>query len=86
MICEKCAGETETAICPHCHADIVKLGPYCYECGQALRGERDEADDQDGGLDLSTRILCSDGACIGVVDENGLCKVCRKPYEPETQR
>jgi hypothetical protein len=39
----------------------------------------------DDDLDLSNRILCSDGACIGVVDEKGICKVCGKPYVPEPQ-
>jgi len=29
--------------------------------------------------DFSKRILCSDGACIGVVNEQGICKVCGKP-------
>ena len=30
---------------------------------------------------VEDRILCSDGACIGLVGANGLCKVCNKPYE-----
>jgi hypothetical protein len=30
--------------------------------------------------DFSKRILCSDGNCIGVVNEQGVCKVCGKPY------
>jgi len=31
-------------------------------------------------FDPSTRILCSDEACIGIVNEKGFCKVCGKPY------
>jgi hypothetical protein len=85
MICEKCAGETDTLICPHCDADIVKLGPYCYRCGRALSEETGETN-EGGEFDLSTRILCSDDACIGVVDENGVCKVCGKRYEPESPK
>jgi hypothetical protein len=38
---------------------------------------------QDGAetIDFSQRILCSDGKCIGVIDEKGFCKVCGKPQE-----
>ena len=40
--------------------------------------EPDEADD-DGELDLSTRELCPDGECIGVLGPDGNCKACGKP-------
>ena len=85
MICEKCAGETESLICPSCHTEIIKLGPYCYRCGEAFSEGAGETG-EDGDLDLSKRILCSDEACIGVVDENGVCKVCGKRYEPESAK
>lgn len=83
MLCEKCGSETESITCNHCGNVITKLGPFCYLCGQkyvetetlAAPREEDEADD------LSDRILCSDGACIGVV-EKGICKECGKPYTP----
>ncbi len=35
--------------------------------------------------DFSNRVLCSDGACIGVIDEKGICKVCGKPYVPDSE-
>ena len=81
MICEKCAGEIETVLCNHCGENIVKLGLYCYACGQALDSDAPEKDREDEP-DLSTRILCSDEACIGVVNEQGFCKVCGKEYVP----
>ncbi|MBP7342101.1 MAG: hypothetical protein PHG54_01955 [Smithellaceae bacterium] len=31
--------------------------------------------------DWDKRILCSDGACIGVIGPDGKCKECGKPYE-----
>jgi hypothetical protein len=31
-------------------------------------------------IDVSERILCSDGNCIGVMNEQGVCNVCGKPY------
>lgn len=84
MICEKCAAETETIPCARCGASIVKLGKYCYLCGAALETEAANAE-RDDELDLSARILCSDEACIGVVNEEGICKVCGKPYNPESK-
>ncbi|MDR2017782.1 MAG: hypothetical protein LBQ00_02735 [Syntrophobacterales bacterium] len=84
MICEKCATESETVRCSHCNADVIKLGSYCYSCGKLLDSEGDETE-HDDEIDLSTRILCSDEACIGVVNEEGVCKVCGKPYVQAAQ-
>jgi len=80
MICEKCAQKAETFVWSHCNTDIVKLGPYCYMCGGALTAISQE---EDGAVDIENRILCSDGNCIGVV-ENGVCKLCGKTYVPES--
>jgi len=33
--------------------------------------------------DLDLRVLCADGACIGVIGKDGLCKVCQAPIAPE---
>ncbi len=38
--------------------------------------------DDDASLDLSRRVLCSDGACIGVIGPDGRCKECGKPLDP----
>jgi hypothetical protein len=91
MQCEKCGQEMETLTCDGCRTTVVKLGPYCYLCGHALvKGQEDAgkagaagSGDNGDAIDLSNRILCSDGACIGVVNERGVCKVCGKPYTPE---
>jgi len=82
MLCEKCAVEFETFICKACGKNIARLGPYCYLCGGGLEeGTQPAYDESD--TDFENRILCSDGTCIGLV-ENGVCKVCGKPYVPET--
>jgi len=49
-------------------------------CGGALTAISQE---EDGAVDIENRILCSDGNCIGVV-ENGVCKLCGKTYVPES--
>jgi predicted amidophosphoribosyltransferase len=79
MICEKCGLENETTQCSTCGKEIVKLGPYCYLCGAELQKTGETED-----TDFDNRVLCSDGACIGIINEQGVCKVCGKPYVPET--
>ena len=93
MLCEKCSQEIEkTVTCGRCGTSIVELGPFCYDCGHELQKKADTTEGTDGSsredspdaIDFSNRILCSDGACIGVVSEQGICKVCGKPYVPES--
>lgn len=79
MICEKCGVESETAKCNKCGKEVLRLGQYCYLCGAEFLVEK-EAED----TDFDDRILCSDGTCIGVINEERVCKVCGKPYSPET--
>jgi hypothetical protein len=79
MICEKCGAEKGAVKCINCGEEIIKLGPYCYLCGGELHAETEVVD-----TDFDKRILCSDGTCIGVINEQGVCKVCGKPFTPET--
>jgi len=34
-------------------------------------------------LELESRVLCSDGTCIGVIEDDGKCKECGKSFEPD---
>lgn len=46
--------------------------------------EADKSNNVTGPLkdsDWDNRKLCSDGNCIGVIDPDGRCKECGKPYE-----
>jgi hypothetical protein len=81
MLCDKCAVEVETVQCKSCGKDIIGLGPHCYLCGNRLEEGAEPTEESD--IDFEERILCSDGTCIGLV-EKGVCKVCGKPYVPET--
>lgn len=93
MRCEKCEQDMETRVCAGCGQTVLPLGPFCYFCGRSLEGQAgwNEAGGKgelSGGpgtdeIDFSSRILCSDGACIGVIDDQGVCKVCGRRYEPE---
>jgi hypothetical protein len=39
------------------------------------------AGNKSGDSDWDSRVLCSDGNCIGVIGSDGRCKECGKPYE-----
>jgi hypothetical protein len=36
-------------------------------------------------IDWEGRQLCSDGTCIGVINEQGVCNICGKPYSGEPE-
>jgi hypothetical protein len=38
------------------------------------------AESGEDAVDFSERTLCSDGTCIGVINEKGVCNECGKPY------
>jgi hypothetical protein len=87
MLCEKCTREIEVVVCGACGRSVAQLGPFCCYCGHKLEEETGKTDagagrENDEAPDFSDRILCSDGACIGVINEQGVCKVCGKPYTP----
>jgi hypothetical protein len=42
--------------------------------------------DEDGAPDLSGRVLCPDGSCIGVIGPQGVCKVCGKPAATQVEQ
>ncbi len=76
MHCPHCGKEWEMTECPECGGATPPDSAYCCRCGADL-GSAEEASD------LTDRILCSDGACIGVINERGVCGVCGLPYTPE---
>ncbi len=80
MICEKCGSDFESVTCGSCGQTIVRLGPFCYLCGNSIVSRVENEEEE---TDFADRILCSDGTCIGVVNEEGICKVCGKAYSPE---
>ena len=88
MRCEKCEQDVETRVCEGCGQTVLRLGPFCYFCGRGFEGQAGGTAETSGGsgadeVDFSARVLCSDGACIGVINDRGVCKVCGKPYDPQ---
>ncbi len=83
ILCDQCSKEMETAVCPHCAGEIIKMGPFCYLCGKEL-GPDVKPQEEPGEVDLSDRVPCSDGSCVGIINEKGVCGTCGKPYTPES--
>jgi hypothetical protein len=76
-------------LCPD-GACVGVMGPdgVCRVCGrteaQAAAGEAAPALDAgggDGGGFDSNRRLCDDGSCVGVVGDDGVCRVCGRRSE-----
>jgi hypothetical protein len=44
--------------------------------------DTDNSPQDDEPVDLERRILCPDGACIGVIGPDGTCKECGTPMDP----
>jgi hypothetical protein len=61
------------------------LGKYCCHCAASLpKTVLDEKPDSDPD-DFSNRVLCIDGTCIGVINEQGVCNECGKTYSEEAE-
>jgi hypothetical protein len=43
-----------------------------------------EGETPEAAIDLEGRQLCSDGSCVGVIGDDGRCKVCGAPAGPPT--
>jgi hypothetical protein len=76
MECPRCGEILPFIVCPECKGETPEKSCYCCWCGNPITVE-------EGETDFSQRRLCSDGNCIGVVNEEGVCNICKKPYTRE---
>jgi hypothetical protein len=53
------------------------------EAASAPEVDRDDAEEEDDGEDVEERLLCADEACIGLVAEDGYCRMCGLRWKPE---
>jgi hypothetical protein len=75
MNCPHCGADLELAVCPHCGAETLPAGKFCCQCGARLEVETELPPD------LANRVLCPDGACIGILNDQGKCSVCGFAYK-----
>jgi hypothetical protein len=77
MICSHCGASLLPHLrCPSCGGETPVESLFCCWCGSPTDVEDEKFDD-------AQRILCSDESCIGLINEQGFCKVCGKPYTGE---
>lgn len=50
---------------------------------EAEEEEDEEEEEEVAGQDLSDRVLCSDGSCIGLVGKDGYCRACGLKWKEE---
>ncbi len=85
MKCPHCGQSLGANRCPSCNSEVLPESLFCHRCGASLGSSTAELSSPgEDSIDFSKRILCSDGTCIGVVNEQGICKVCGKPYQRES--
>lgn len=60
--------------CPECGGETPADGSYCCRCGTFL-------DIAESAPELAERVLCPDGACIGILNDQGVCSVCGLAYK-----
>ena len=73
MKCPRCEEALPYILCGECGEGIPERSRFCCWCGTPVLTKDEESD-------LSNRLLCSDGSCIGVINEAGSCNICGKPY------
>ncbi len=72
MECPHCGGLLALSSCSECGGEIPAKSRYCCWCGNPVKLEAVETD-------IPERKLCSDGSCVGTINEKGICNVCGKP-------
>lgn len=74
MKCPRCQEPLFHLLCEACGREIPEESCFCCWCGKPIQ-PKEEAEHS------GERVLCSDGTCIGVINEAGLCNICGKPLE-----
>jgi len=76
MKCPHCEGILPSIKCEFCGGETPEESIYCYLCGNLIKRESPK-------IDISERIPCSDGNCVGTINEDGVCSICKKPYRED---
>ncbi len=86
--CPKCDYKFPASLCGSCGAENLRESSYCCRCGMDLVEKElveKELVEKETSIDWGSRRLCSDGICIGVINEQGVCNICGKAYSGEPE-
>ena len=84
LTCPECGKELPSLKCPECYKSSTADAKFCCHCGKPMPASKTAAKKAIGDpYDLENRVLCPDGACIGIINEHGVCTECGQPYHPE---
>ena len=72
MKCPRCGETLASLFCPECGGETLEGSLYCGRCGKPLKVEKTETN-------VSERIPCPDGNCVGTINEKGVCNICGNP-------
>ncbi len=72
MKCPYCGEMISSISCQNCGGEIPEKSNFCCWCGNPAKKEEP--------IDFSERVPCSDGTCVGIINEKGVCNICGKPY------
>ena len=86
LTCDVCGHEMESLTCGECGAENLPNARFCSFCGRQFPEEtpaekKSKKKSRDDPYDLENRILCSDDTCIGIINEQGVCTECGRPYK-----
>ncbi len=73
MKCSHCGEPLASIVCPECGGETMEGSAYCCRCGRPIKMEKAEI------IDVSERIPCRDGNCVGTINEKGVCSICGSP-------
>lgn len=76
--------------CPSCGRNIAvdplkaflsrRMKGYPINKEESIRKHFEDKREKEVETDFSQRVPCSDGNCIGIINEQGVCGTCGKPY------
>jgi len=77
MECPHCHQALPFVPCPKCGKETPEGSAYCNQCGTRIERVIEKRTEEED--DFSNRRLCSDGTCIGIINDKGVCNICGKP-------
>ena len=77
MECPHCHETLPFLVCSKCGKETPGASRYCSQCGTLIEPIQEKKIEDH---DFSERTACSDGTCIGIINDKGVCNICGQPY------